>query len=118
MANSELPITGYLDRFSHRPGEAFSCFVSVASGGMFRARLMRVISGDPNPGGTGLRFADCSDRYDRTFPGRCQPIALGSYGIVERGPPCELAQARTWTALICPGIVDAAQSVLSEGPVV
>jgi len=118
MANPELPVTGYLDRFSHRPSETFSCFVSVASGGAYRARLVRVISGDPNPAGPGLRFADCSDRFDQTFAGGRQPIALGSYGIVEYGPPCDAAAARTWTALICPGIVDRAQAVLSEGPIV
>jgi N,N-dimethylformamidase len=117
MANSELPIIGYLDRFSHRLGETFSCHVSVPSGGMVRARLLRVVSGDPNPAGPGLRFVDCSDRYDQTFPGGHQPISLGSYAIVERGPPCDPAAPRTWTALICPGIVDAAQTVLSEGPI-
>jgi N,N-dimethylformamidase len=118
MTNAELPITGYLDRFSHRPGETFSCFVSVPAGGSYRARLIRVISGDPNPAGPGLRFEDCSDRFDQTFPGGRQPIALGSYGIVDRGPPCDPAAERTWTALICPGIVDATQAVLSEGPIV
>jgi N,N-dimethylformamidase len=118
MTNPELPITGYLDRFSHRPGETFNCYVSVASGGAWRARLIRVVSGDPNPAGPGLCDVDCSDRFDRTFGGLRQAISLGSYGIVQRGPPCDAAAARTWTALICPGIVDQMQAVLSEGPVV
>jgi len=118
MTNAELPVTGYLDRFSHRPGETFSCFVSVAAGGSYRARLVRVISGDPNPAGPGLRFVDLSKQLDQTFPGIRQPISLGSYGIVEQGPPCEPSAERTWTALICPGIVDATRAVLSEGPIV
>jgi N,N-dimethylformamidase len=54
MINDELPITGYFDRFSHRPGETFTCYVSVPTGGAFRVRLIRVISGDPNPAGPGL----------------------------------------------------------------
>ena len=33
MTDNELPITGYLDRFSHRPGETFTAFVSVRDGG-------------------------------------------------------------------------------------
>ena len=98
MRTNELPVTGYLDRFSHRPGETFSCHVSVPSGGTFRARLIRVISGDPNPAGPGLRFVDGSDRFDQTFPARHQPISLGSYGIARDGPPCEATAARTWTA--------------------
>jgi N,N-dimethylformamidase len=56
MPHAELPITGYLDRFSHRAGESFAAKVSVPGGGPARARLVRVISGDPNPEGPGLRF--------------------------------------------------------------
>ena len=58
MASNELPITGYLDRFSHRPGESFTAFVSTRDGGAYRARLVRVLSGDPNPHGPGVRFED------------------------------------------------------------
>ena len=46
MAETELPITGYLDRFSHRPGETFAARVSVRDGGAYRARLVRVLSGN------------------------------------------------------------------------
>ena len=118
MPDPELPVTGYLDRFSHRPGETFSCFVSVPAARPFRARLARVICGDPNPAGPGLRFEDLSGRFDRVFPGRHQPIALGSYGIADRGPPYDPAVERTWTALVCPGLVDRVQAVMAEGPVV
>src|SRR5213592_939026 len=99
MSEQELPITGYLDRFSRRPGEHVTCYVSAPAGGEYRVRLIRVISGDPNPAGPGLQFVDCSDRYDRTFPARHQPISLGSYAIVDQGPPCEAGEPRTWTAL-------------------
>jgi len=58
MAEAELPITGYLDRFSRRPGETFIAYVSVRRGGSYRARLMCVLSGDPNPAGPGVRFKD------------------------------------------------------------
>src|SRR5258708_36028050 len=75
MANLELPITGYLDRFSHRPGETFSCVVSVAAGGAYRVRLLRVISGDPNPAGPELQFGDCSDSVEPTLSGRRKRVA-------------------------------------------
>jgi N,N-dimethylformamidase len=96
---AELPITGYLDRFSHRPGERFDARISVRDGGPARARLVRVISGDPNPNGPGLRFEDLSHRFDATFEGRRQPIRLGSHAVVPRAPRRE-AGALTWTALI------------------
>ncbi len=117
MDDSELPITGYLDRFSHRPGETFSAYVSCAGGGQVRVRLIRVISGDPNPAGPGLRYVELADRLDRIFPGRRQPISLGSYAMVARGPPCETTGPRTWTALVCPGITSETQAVINEGPV-
>ena len=31
MADKELPITGYLDRFSHRPGETFTALSACAT---------------------------------------------------------------------------------------
>src|SRR6185503_13788338 len=99
----ELPITGYLDRFSHRPGETFRAFVSVRDGGTYRTRLVRVLSGDPNPNGPGVRFEDLSYRLDNVTPGRRQPIHLGSYGIVEKGPERDAGAACTWTVLVRAG---------------
>jgi N,N-dimethylformamidase len=96
---AELPITGYLDRFSHRPGERFDARISVRDGGQARARLVRVISGDPNPDGPGLRFEDLSRRFDVTFEGRHQPIRLGSHAVVPH-PPRREAGPLTWTALV------------------
>lgn len=114
MADNELPITGYLDRFSHRPGETFTAFVSTRDGGVYRARLVRVLSGDPNPHGPGVRFEDLSDRFDQSIAGRHQPIDLGSYGIVRGGPRRDAGEACTWTVLVRPGLPDAGQVLLAE----
>jgi N,N-dimethylformamidase len=114
MPDRELPITGYLDRFSHRPGERCTAFVSVRDGGTYRVRLVRVLSGDPNPDGPGVRFEDLSHRFDRPLPGRRQPIRLGSYGIVDAGPARNAAAACTWTVLVRPGVADAGQVMLAE----
>jgi N,N-dimethylformamidase len=114
MSETELPITGYLDRFSHRPGETFAAHVSVRDGGAYRARLVRVLSGDPNPQGPGMRFEDLAHRFDATFTGRRQPIHLGSYGIVTNGPERDTNSACTWTVLVNPGLVTAGQVMLSE----
>jgi N,N-dimethylformamidase len=99
MTPAELPITGYLDRFSHRPGDRFEARVSVRDGGPARARLVRVVSGDPNPAGPGLRFEDLSHRLDIAFAGRRQPIRLGSHAVVAR-PPRRPPGPCTWTALV------------------
>jgi N,N-dimethylformamidase len=97
-AAAEVPITGYLDRFSHRPGKIFSARVSARDGGDCRARLVRVVSADPNPAGPGMRLEDKSAIFDHHFPGRRQPIRLGSYAIVETAPVHD--GAITWTVLI------------------
>jgi N,N-dimethylformamidase len=88
MMHAALPITGYLDRFSHRPGETFTAHVGLRTPGPARVRLVRVISGDPNPAGPGLRFEDLSSVFAADFQGTHQPIALGSYARIEpRQPP-------------------------------
>jgi len=97
---AELPITGYLDRFSGRPGERIAAHVSVPGGEPFRVRLIRVISGDPNPQGPGLRSEDLSTRFDATFPGRHQPIRQGSFGLVPRAPRRDAGLACCWSALV------------------
>ena len=96
---AELPITGYLDRFSARPGESLAVKISVPQGGRYRARLRRVISGDPNPAGPGLRFEELSARFDAEFQGRHQPIRLGSYALIPKAPK-RAAGPITWTALV------------------
>jgi N,N-dimethylformamidase len=114
MTQAELPITGYFDRFSHRPGESFTAFVSMRGDGRYRARLVRVLSGDPNPNGPGVRFEDLSHRFDQSLPGRRQPIDLGSYGIVRTGPRREAGAACTWTVLVRPSLTNAGQVLLAE----
>ncbi len=113
MPVQELPITGYLDRFSHRPGETFTAYVSVRDCGRYRARLVRVLSGDANPNGPGLRFEDLSKHFDASFDGRRQEIRLGSYGTAPT-PSRDAKAACTWTVLVRPGVVKPGQVLLSE----
>jgi N,N-dimethylformamidase len=114
MSVAELPITGYFDRLSGRPGETFSVHVSVRAGGSYRARLARVICADPNPAGPGMRFEDLANLFDRTIGGRHQAISIGSYGRAAAGPTRDTATPCTWTALIWPGVVTSRQAVLAE----
>jgi N,N-dimethylformamidase len=114
MLERQLPVTGYLDRFSHRPGQTFSAYISMKTPGPCRIRLVRVISGDPNPAGPGLQFEDMSSVLDTTITGRNQPISLGSSAVVEQVPAGDAAASRTWTLLVCPGITDIDQVVLAE----
>jgi N,N-dimethylformamidase len=94
-----LPITGYLNRLSARAGDTLSAAISMAEPGSYRCTLTRVICADPNPAGPGLQLEDLSDRFDATFQGRHQPIEVGSYGLVPKGPQRDAAQPCTWSIL-------------------
>jgi N,N-dimethylformamidase len=114
---AELPITGYLDRLSCRPGESLDVKVSVRDAGRYRVTLERLISADPNPAGPGRRIEDFSELFSREVQGRRQAVALGSYAAIPTGPRRSADAACTWSALVCPGRVDREQAVLSEAGV-
>jgi N,N-dimethylformamidase len=78
-----VPLTGYLDRISARPGESLAVKVSSPPGQPYTADLVRVISGDPNPAGPGMKLREVPADFAGTYPGRSQPVHLGSYASVE-----------------------------------
>ena len=96
----EVPIIGYLDRFSHRPGEEFVAHVSLREAGPYRARLVRIRSGDPNPAGPGMRFEDLSHLFAEGFKGRPQEIRLGSHARIDQGPKLDPRQPVTLSVLV------------------
>lgn len=100
LDTAQMPITGYFDRFSGRPGETLKAHVSVADGGAYRATLVRVISGDPNPGGPGMRFEDLSSLLSLDQPGVAQDLSVGSFAEVGEGPRAPRDAATTWCALV------------------
>ncbi|KAI9004313.1 N,N-dimethylformamidase large subunit [Hyaloraphidium curvatum] len=100
MAAAELPIAGYLDRLSARPGERIAARVSVRDpSAPFKARLVRVVSGDPNPAGPGMDLRDLSAVFSGEFPAEHQPIRLGSHGTAP-GPKREDGPGSTWSVLV------------------
>jgi N,N-dimethylformamidase len=111
---AQLPITGYLDRLSCRPGGTLQAKISVRDAGPYRVTLERLICADPNPNGPGQRIEDLSHLYSHVFEGRSQSIASGSYANIPAGPPRTPNAASTWTALVRPGRSDRDQAILSE----
>src|SRR5262245_21457268 len=97
-----LPLTGYADRFSVAPGETIVFKVSSALGEPYRARLVRVISGDPNPAGPGIREREVPAPFAGSYPSRAQPVPLGSYARVADAPALRGLSTFTATALIWP----------------
>ena len=79
-----VPLIGYVDRFSARTGERIAVKVSSRLAEPYRADLVRIIHGDPNPAGPGLKFEEVEATFAGTYPSRFQPAHSGSYGIVTR----------------------------------
>jgi N,N-dimethylformamidase len=74
-----LPITGYADRWSVRQGERIDFNISVLGGGRYKARVARVLCGDPNPKGPGYREVPATWAMEGEHEGEEQPIHLGSW---------------------------------------
>ena len=53
-----VPLIGYLDRFSARPGERIAVKVSSQRHEPYDADLVRIIHGDANPAGPGLKIKE------------------------------------------------------------
>src|ERR1700676_4020601 len=82
-----LKITGYPDRYSVAPGEKIDFKISLEEGESFDGRIVRVVHGDCNPEGPGLKFPHIPTALDGKHPGRPQRIDAGSYMIVDPAPP-------------------------------
>ena len=96
-----LKITGYPDRYSLAPGETIAFKISLEEGSHFDARLVRVVHGDCNPAGPGLKFPHVPSGADGRHAGRPQRIDAGSYMVVEAMPA--LAEgAFTFFAMLWP----------------
>ncbi|EHM01648.1 hypothetical protein HMPREF9946_01909 [Acetobacteraceae bacterium AT-5844] len=79
-----LPITGYVDRWSVKPGEAIRFMISSRGGVPYHARLARIFCADPNPRGPGYREAAMPCGIDGPHAGIEQPVRPGSRALVPR----------------------------------
>jgi N,N-dimethylformamidase len=113
-----LPITGYADRLSIRPGEKLEVKISSQSALPYQVQVARVICADPNPAGPGWQETPIDAAINTSYPSRVQPHHLGSYMLADtRNASSPDISATTLTALIYPttptlGI----QGVIDIGP--
>jgi len=109
------PLTGYADRISVRAGEKIAFKVSSVGPGPYNAMLVRIIRGDPNPGGLPPKLEDQSELFDARFASRQQHAWPGSYALVEKAKDVTLPAALAVEALIWPTLPeDGPQTVLSR----
>src|SRR5918996_3400916 len=96
-----LKILGYCDRLSAAPGDTVRFMVS-SEGGPYRAAIVRIIHGDANPAGPGLKLEPVASPIDGTYQGHPQKIDAGSYARIPDHPKLRALSAFTVMAMIWP----------------
>ena len=94
--NRILPLAGYTDRLSARPGDSVEVKVSSLGTTPYHASLVRVLYADPNPDGPGVQEDDVLAAFEGDYPSREQKFYPGSCGIIET--PEALSTLKSFTA--------------------
>lgn len=81
----EIPITGYTDEISVRPGGRLALKASAIGAGTVTAELVEIGYADANPDGPGLSITPVPGAFRGSFPARRQELVLGSFGRVTTG---------------------------------
>jgi N,N-dimethylformamidase len=97
-----IPLIGYGDRLSARPGETIEFKVSSRGPAPFRTDLVRIICADPNPAGPGLRLEPVDSSFAGEYPSRVQDAHQGSYARVDWPPGLPALRDFTLLATIWP----------------
>ena len=115
-----IPLIGYADRLSGRPGDTIGFKVSSAGGEPFTARLVRIVCSDPNPAGPGILEEQVPADFAGEYPSRVQPLKPGSWGRSEDALNLDAARGLRLSALIWPTRTDEVsdrQTILAWGAV-
>ncbi len=97
-----LKILGYCDRLSVAPGETVRFMVSCTGGERYRAEIVRIIHGDANPAGPGLKLERIATPVSGDYPAREQKIDAGSYVLVPDHERLRALASFTVIAMIWP----------------
>lgn len=98
---TRLGIVGYADQLRVQPGEGITFMVSSESA-RFRSDIVRLIHGDPNPKGPGIKEVAIDAPVNREYDGRHQDLPMGSYVTVPDQATLRLTGSFSFTAWIAP----------------
>lgn len=94
-------IVGYADRLRVQPGEAITFMVS-SEAPRYRSEIVRLVHGDPNPRGPGIKEAVVEAPVNGDYDGRHQDLPLGSYITVPDHAALRLTGSFSFLAWIAP----------------
>lgn len=98
-----LQVTGYVDRWSVRPGECLRLHVSCTEP-EYEAQLVRLVHGDTNPRGPGEKSFPVAHAIDGRYAGRVQEFPSGSCVVAERLPRVRALTFQTWIRPTTPAL--------------
>ena len=96
-----MGIVGYADRMTVQPGESVKFMVS-SNAPRYRADIVRLIHGDANPKGPGVKETVVETTANAEYPGKRQVLPLGSYVTVPDNAALRLGGSFSITAWIAP----------------
>jgi N,N-dimethylformamidase len=108
-----MKITGYSDKISVLPGETIQFMVNCELP-TYQAEIVRIICGDTNPAGPGVKEKVINTLANKTYKGRKQVIESGSYITVPNHPLLENLQSFTLQALIWPTTPSKGRQVIAS----
>ncbi len=86
-----LRITGYASKMSVSPGEEITFHIHSEFNESYQADIVRLIHGDTNPEGPGLKEEVIATPVSGQYDGKNQPIHAGSYIMVPSCPALDLS---------------------------
>jgi len=96
-----MGIVGYADHMTAQPGDTVTFMVSTAAP-RFHADIVRMIQGDANPRGPGVKETVVDTSANADYPGKHQVLPLGSYVTVPDSSALRMTGSFTLTAWIAP----------------
>ncbi|NOT56351.1 MAG: N,N-dimethylformamidase [Deltaproteobacteria bacterium] len=106
-----MKITGYSDKISTAPGETLSFMVNCELPS-YQVEIVRIICGDSNPAGPGVREKVIKTSANKTYPGRKQVIESGSYVSIPLTSVLAHLESFSCQAMIWPTTPDKGQQVI------
>jgi N,N-dimethylformamidase len=97
-----LTLTGYSDKLYCRPGDTVAFKVNCEAAAEYHAEIVRIICGDTNPDGPGVKEVVVDASVNGVHPGRPQHIKAGSYVEVPSRPVLENLESFSVQAYVWP----------------
>ncbi len=97
-----IPLTGYANRLSVRPGETIDFKISSTASQPYEASLVRIRSADPNPDGPGQKETPLDAEFAGSYPSREQALMSGSFARIDDISPLKQLESITLTATVWP----------------